>query len=123
MERMLLDTFKSLSFSPKVIVSDKKHLELEFQVRAKPASKWDKLEPGPSGEMVVHIKAKPVGGAANEAIIKFLSKQFGIPQSNFELKSGEKSKFKRLILTFIFSDTKDESFFSEKFLSSYGKVK
>jgi len=123
MERTILDTLKGFSFSTKIIKSDKSHLIIEIAVLAKPSSKWDKIAPGPNGEMVIHIKAKPVDGAANMGIIKFLSRIFGIPQNNLEFKSGEKSKNKKLIITFIFSDTKKESFFSEKFATSYGKLK
>ena len=123
MERTILDTLKGFSFNPKIIKSDKSYLIIEIAVLAKPSSKWDKIVPGPNGEMVIHIKAKPVDGAANLGIIKFLSRIFGIPQNNLEFKSGEKSKNKKLIITFIFSDTKKESFFSEKFSTSYGKLK
>jgi uncharacterized protein len=123
MERTILDTLKGFSFNPKIIKSDKSYLIIELAVLAKPSSKWDKIVPGPNGEMVIHIKAKPVDGAANLGIIKFLSRIFGIPQNNLEFKSGEKSKNKKLIITFIFSDTKKESFFSEKFSNSYGKLK
>lgn len=123
MEGAIFDTLKKFSFEPQIIKSDKSHLIIGLTILAKPSSKLEKISPGPKGEMIVHTKAKPVDGAANIGIVKLLSKVFGLPQNNIAFKSGEKSKTKKLILTFIFSDTKDESFFREKFISSYGKFK
>lgn len=123
MEEFILDTLKRFSFTPQVLESDKSHLIIALTILARPASKLEKISPGPNGEMVIHLKAKPVDGAANMGIVKILSKVFGLPQSNIAFKSGEKSKAKKLILTFIFSDTKNEGFFKEKFISSYGKFK
>jgi len=123
MEGVIFDTLKKFSFNPQIIESDKSHLIIGLTILAKPSSKMEKISPGPNGEMVVHTKAKPVDGAANIGIVKLLSKVFGLPQNNIAFKSGEKSKIKKLILTFIFSDTKDESFFKGKFISSYGKKK
>lgn len=44
----------------------------------------------------VALKAPPVDGAANEALIKFLSKRLGIPKSQCELISGQSSRTKRV---------------------------
>ena len=123
MEGSIFDTLKRFSFNPQLLELDKNHLILGLTILARPASKLEKISSGPNGEMVVHLKAKPVDGAANIGIVKILSKLFGLPQSNIAFKSGEKSKTKKLILTFNFSDTKDEGFFKEKFISSYGKLK
>lgn len=123
MEGVIFNTLKKFSFNPQIIKSDKYHQIIALTILAKPSSKLEKISSGPNGEMIVHIKAKPVDGAANLGIIKLLSKLFGLPQNNISFKSGEKSKTKKLILTFIFSDTKDENFFREKFISSYGKFK
>ncbi len=123
MEEFILDTLKKFSFAPQALESDKSHLIIALTILARPASKLEKISPGPNGEMVIHLKAKPVDGAANKGIVKILSKVFGLPQSNIAFKSGEKSKAKKLILTFIFSDMKNEGFFKEKFISSYGKFK
>jgi uncharacterized protein len=123
MEELIFDTLKRCSFNPLIIESDKVHLVITLTILARPASKLEKISPGPNGEMVVHLKAKPVDGAANIGIVKILSKLFGLPQSNIVFKSGEKSKSKKLILTFNFSDRKNEGFFKEKFISSYGKLK
>lgn len=42
----------------------------------------------------VYIKAQPTDNEANEALIKFLSKEFKTPQSKIAIISGTKSKNK-----------------------------
>ena len=44
----------------------------------------------------VALKAPPVDGAANEALIRFLSKKLGAPKSACELVSGQSSRAKRV---------------------------
>ena len=123
MERPIFETLKKFSFNPQIIKSDKSYQIIGLTILAKPCSKLEKITPGPNGEMVIYLKSRPVDGAANEGIVKLLSKVFGLPQNNIEFKSGEKSKTKKLILTFIFSDKKDENFFKEKFINSFGKLR
>ncbi len=40
------------------------------------------------------VKAAPTDNEANEALIKFLSKEFKAPQSNIKIISGRKSRHK-----------------------------
>jgi hypothetical protein len=42
----------------------------------------------------IRIKAPAVEGAANKELIKFLSKEFKVPKSSIEFKSGQQSKIK-----------------------------
>jgi uncharacterized protein YggU (UPF0235/DUF167 family) len=46
----------------------------------------------------VAVKAAPIEGKANEAIMKVLAKHFKIAPSKIRLISGEKSKIKRFEL-------------------------
>ena len=46
----------------------------------------------------IKLTSPPVEGAANSLLIKFISKELGIAKSKIVLKSGEKSRSKRLIL-------------------------
>ena len=48
-----------------------------------------------SGEYLVSVKARPVEGEANRAIIELLSQKLGVPKSQIELHSGAKSRVKR----------------------------
>ena len=42
----------------------------------------------------IRLKAPPVGGAANAALIEFLAKTLGVPQSRVEILSGHSSRRK-----------------------------
>lgn len=42
----------------------------------------------------VKITAQPVDGKANKAVIEFLSKQFKVPKSSFELLKGTLQKIR-----------------------------
>lgn len=46
----------------------------------------------------VKITAQPIDGKANKALIEFLSKQFKIPKSYFEIIRGETSKDKAILI-------------------------
>jgi len=44
---------------------------------------------------VVTVKARPIEGEANKAIISLLANDLGIAKTSLRLKSGSKSKIKR----------------------------
>lgn len=46
----------------------------------------------------VKITAQPIDGKANKALIEFLSKQFKVPKSFFEILKGETSKDKTVLI-------------------------
>ena len=46
----------------------------------------------------VKITAQPIDGKANKALIEFLSKQFKVPKSYFEILRGETSKDKTILI-------------------------
>lgn len=44
----------------------------------------------------IKVAAPPEDGKANRELIKFLSKQWGIPSKQMEITAGEQSRHKRL---------------------------
>lgn len=46
----------------------------------------------------VKITAQPIDGKANKALVEFLSKQFKIPKSYFEIVRGETAKDKTILI-------------------------
>ena len=42
----------------------------------------------------IKLAAQPVDGKANRELVKFLSKELGLPRSQLTLLSGEKSRLK-----------------------------
>lgn len=51
-----------------------------------------------NGSLKIKIKAPPVDGKANEAIITFFSDFFELSKSKIEISKGDKSKEKTLLL-------------------------
>jgi len=85
-----------------------------LDVWAKPASKVEKLLLGPSGEIILYIKERPIAGAANIAFAKQLAKKFGVSTSNVEMTGGGKSKFKRFAIRLTFTNHKDINYYLKK---------
>jgi uncharacterized protein (TIGR00251 family) len=48
------------------------------------------------GALKVRVAAPPVGGAANEELVRFLARELGIPRRSVEIVSGHASKSKRV---------------------------
>jgi uncharacterized protein (TIGR00251 family) len=67
-------------------------------VRVIPRSPKSAIAGMRGASLLVRLKAPPVDGAANEALIVFLAKTFGRPRRHVSLVSGEKSRDKRVAL-------------------------
>jgi len=69
-----------------------------IQVHATPRASKSEIQ-GLHGEAVkIRLKAPPVDGKANDALIEFLADSLGIPQRQITLLSGQTSRQKRLSL-------------------------
>lgn len=53
----------------------------------------------PDGTIRVKLAAPPVDGAANDELIKFLSKEWDIPRSHIQIKSGHTGRLKTIIIS------------------------
>ena len=70
---------------------------MKIKVHVKPGAKGpESLALTEDGIYVVKIKAKPVDGAANQAVIKFISAKFGVKPNRVRITSGFKSRIKYL---------------------------
>jgi len=56
----------------------------------------------------VKITAQPIDGKANKALIEFLSKQFKVPKTYFEILKGETSKEKTILIKNIYAEKIEE---------------
>ena len=68
-------------------------------VRIQPRASRNEIVPKEGGVLKVRLTAPPVDGAANEALVKFLSDVLGIAKSRVEIVSGETSREKRIKIT------------------------
>lgn len=67
-----------------------------FDVRVIPRSSKSEIVGELDGALKVKLKAPPVGGSANEELIRLLAKKLGVTRSDVELITGHTSKTKRV---------------------------
>lgn len=72
--------------------------QVKLQIVAKPNAKKTAITKISEQGMHIAIHAKPHKGEANKELIVFLSKFFDVPKSQINLKTGEGSKYKQVIL-------------------------
>jgi uncharacterized protein (TIGR00251 family) len=75
---------------------------LTLAVRAQPGAKKTAIigvyGEGDAAQLKIAVQAPPVEGRANEALIAFLAKTFGVPKRSVELVSGELSRSKVFVV-------------------------
>ncbi len=69
---------------------------VEIQVRVIPRARRTELAGERHGEILIRLAAPPVDGAANEALVAFLSECLDCPQRMIALVSGHSGRSKRL---------------------------
>ena len=67
---------------------------MKIFVKAKPKSKFEKVEKVSETNYIVFVKEPPEKGKANGAICRLLAEYFGIRQSMVRIKAGQASKNK-----------------------------
>jgi uncharacterized protein (TIGR00251 family) len=65
-------------------------------VWVQPRSRRDEVVGVRGGMLRVRLMAPPVGGAANEALARFLARRLGVPPSSLEIVHGHRSRRKRI---------------------------
>lgn len=69
---------------------------VEFRVRVVPRASRTEVAGEMDGAVKLRVSSPPVDGAANEEVVKFLAKTFGVPRSAVAIISGETSRTKLL---------------------------
>ncbi len=67
---------------------------VRFRVHVQPRASRAKVQGVHDGALKVAITAPPVDGEANAALVKLLSKHFGVARSAVSLVAGERSRNK-----------------------------
>ena len=70
-----------------------------LNVRVIPRSPRTRVDGRRGDAILIRLNAPPVDGAANDALIAFLSDALGVPQRDITLVAGEKSRDKRVQVT------------------------
>jgi uncharacterized protein (TIGR00251 family) len=67
-----------------------------LEVRVKPNAKTAGLEEQPDGTWVAKVKAPPVEGKANEALIALVAEHFGVRKAQVTIRVGASGRLKQL---------------------------
>lgn len=70
----------------------------QYCITVKPGTSQEKIIETAPGEFTVYLRAKPHDGEANEALIKLLSKHFGVPKTTIHIVRGFNSRIKTVEL-------------------------
>lgn len=67
----------------------------QIKIRVTPrAKKTEIIETLADGTLKIKLKAPPIDGKANEALVEFLSEEFGVAKSKIKIIKGEKGRNK-----------------------------
>lgn len=69
-----------------------------LNIKVKPGSFKDEVLVDAEDNLIVKIREKPIEGAANEYLVKYLAKEFKLSKGSVILEKGTTSKFKRINL-------------------------
>lgn len=69
-------------------------MKLRLEVRVKPNSREETLEEQDDGSWLARIKAPPVDGKANAALIALVADRFGVRKSQVSIRSGASGRLK-----------------------------
>ena len=67
---------------------------LTLKIKVKPGAKTDSLVAAEDGTWMASVKAQPVDGNANAALLALVARHFAIARSAVQLKSGTGSRLK-----------------------------
>jgi hypothetical protein len=67
---------------------------MKISVKVKPRSRFNRIESGSDGSLVIHVSAPAREGKANEAVISLLSEYFRVPKKCVRLVTGDTARSK-----------------------------
>lgn len=73
--------------------------DLILSCRLQPKAVKDEFTSIGEGQLKIRITAAPIDGKANRHLVKYLAKQFKVPQERVTIMSGENSRLKRIKIT------------------------
>ena len=71
-------------------------IESALDIRVIPRAKRTAVDGERDGAILIRLAAPPVEGAANEALVEFLSATLGLSRRNISIVGGQKSRHKRV---------------------------
>ena len=71
---------------------------ITIYIKVKPGSSRDEISIDEEGNWNIRIKERPVEGAANIYLVRFLAKQLGLAKSKIAIEKGQTSPFKKIVI-------------------------
>jgi hypothetical protein len=71
---------------------------ITLRVRVKPKARRQSLQQTTDGTWLAEIRAAPVDGEANSALIRLIADQFKVRKSQVMIKSGTASRMKTIVI-------------------------
>jgi hypothetical protein len=71
---------------------------ISLVVKVKPAAFKDEISFDAEGDLTIKIRERPIDGAANDYLIRFLAKEWNLRKSDILLEKGLSSRFKKILL-------------------------
>ncbi len=71
-------------------------MKRRIEVRVKPNAKVEALEEQPDGVWIAKVKAPPVEGRANEALVALVAAHFGVRKAQVSIRVGASGRRKHL---------------------------
>jgi len=81
-----------------------KDSSVTFSVRVIPRSSRTEIVGEHDSALKIKLKSPPVEGAANEELVRFLSKLFGVTKAQLDIISGQTSRNKRIRISDLSAD-------------------
>jgi uncharacterized protein len=69
-----------------------------IRLKVKPGSRQEELTELDDGTWLARVKAPPVDGKANAAVIELVARHFGLRRSQVSIKSGASARMKLVTL-------------------------
>lgn len=92
------------------LLNESYYTMIQLRIKVKPNSFKDEILFDTEGGLVIKIREKPIDGAANDYLVKFLSKELKLPKSSIVLEKGQTSRFKTI--SFLISQQELDSLLS-----------
>jgi uncharacterized protein len=71
---------------------------ITLTLHVQPGAKTSSLAGLHGDALKIRLAAPPIEGRANEALLRYLADLFDVPRRNVELKQGEQSRHKRVLV-------------------------
>lgn len=70
----------------------------ELHLYCQAGARHTQVEGWHDGRLKIRLKARPVEGRANRALMDWLAQRLGCPRPSIQLVSGEKSRYKTILI-------------------------